>query len=339
MRGDSAPGNAAAILTPTLAVPQVLAGLLSPATLAMIGGALLALALGIVCSMGSRRAPTAATPAVAGSGVVIEVAFLLVVLAMLATLQMFGGGPGSSMGRFTDFANPIGLALGVVLLTTAWSMVPPGIWRGLLGTIIAVVAVAALYLGASPVLALPWRASTGFLLGQNSYASMNEVYWDTQTAQSLARSLPHGSRAELLNFLPGFTAVPSTPFQRPDGCVYLTDYTRVLYGSADESSAIYASSNIDYFLFDVGAESPVVWSGFAPLFTPQSIESRMRLVTHVATNTRDLYLLTWRHDAAPTESDAFNTFLGKWAAKLASERNNGSFSGSYDYGAQHARSR
>ena len=165
------------------------------------------------------------------------------------------------MGRFTDFANPLGLALGVVLLTTAWSMAPQGWWRYGLGTIVAGVTVAALWLGASPVLALPWRASTGFLLGQNSYASMNEVFWDTQTAQRLARFVPRNERAEMLNFLPGFTAMPSTPFQRPDGCVYVKDYTKVLYGSAEEASAIYAASSINYFLVDVAAEAPVCGAG------------------------------------------------------------------------------
>ena len=53
----------------------------------------------------------------------------------------------------------------------------------------------------------------------------------------------------------------------------------------------------------------------------------MTLVAHVTTDTR-ISPLTWRRDTAVADSDAFNTFLGKWAAKLASEREKGSFSGS-----------
>ena len=79
--------DSAAVLEPTLTFRQVLAGLLSPATLAMVGGAFLVLALGIARSMGSGRAQTAGVPAGKGSRTAMEAAFLLVVLTMLAVLR------------------------------------------------------------------------------------------------------------------------------------------------------------------------------------------------------------------------------------------------------------
>ena len=133
------------------------------------------------------------------------------------------------MGRFTDFATPLGLALGIVLLTTTWTLPMARFSRGSLAIAISSVACASMYLGSASVLAQQWRSSAGFLIGQNTYASLNDPNWETITAYRLAASLPANAKVELLNFLPGFTAVPANPFQRADGCAYIKDYTKVLY--------------------------------------------------------------------------------------------------------------
>jgi hypothetical protein len=139
---------------------------------------------------------------------------------------------------------------------------------------------------------------------------------------------------ELLNFLPGFTAIPATPFQRPDGSAYIRDTAKVLYGSEEQAADIYSRAKIDYFLFDVSGGSSVSWTGFAPLFTPESIRSRMQLVTHLSNERRDLYLLTWNRDRAPAVDGEFETFLQKWSDVLAAERKTGYYYPTYESAAQ-----
>jgi len=111
-----------------------------------------------------------------------------------------------------------------------------------------------------------WRPSVGFFLGQNTYAAMYDLNWDTVAAHRMAVAIPDTEKAELLNFLPGFTAVPATPYQRPDGGAYIRDCTTILYGSEDRAIEAYRASGVSYFLFDV-SDSAVAVGGFAPLFS------------------------------------------------------------------------
>lgn len=302
-------------LETTRSVWQTASALWTPATATLVGGALLTGAVSLALSRWRNLVGTAAAAA-----------YLLLVIALLAALQLFAGGPGTSMGRFTDFGNPLGIALGVLILAAAWNADMPRRWRGVLALSIGATACAAMLLGSTSVLALAWRPSAAFLVGHSSYAAMNEGAWDTLTANRIARSLPDHARVEMVNFLPGFTAVPDTPFQRPDGCVYLEDYTKVLFGTPERVSAIYASAGVDYFLFDLSDGAPLVWSGFSPLFTPESIRSRMRLVAHEVTATRELYVLTWRDDGAAARVP--EAFLQRWGGKLEREKATG-----YSYGA------
>ena len=140
----------------------------------------------------------------------------------------------------------------------------------------------------------------------------------------------------MLNFLPGFTAIPATPFQRPDGSAYLKDYTQLLYGSEEQAAAVYRAAKTNYFLFDVSGQSPVVWSGFSALFSPESIRSRMRLVAHDLSQTKrhDLYLLSWNRGDGSGDSAAFETFLEQWGALRATERQSGQYRPGYDAGAR-----
>ncbi|MDP2391119.1 MAG: hypothetical protein Q8N52_12390, partial [Acidobacteriota bacterium] len=168
------------------------------------------------------------------------------------------------------------------------------------------------------------------VVGQSSYAALNEQYWDTQTANRIARSVPQGARVEMLNFLPGFTAVPATPFQRPDGNVFLKDYTKVLFGSPERARATYTGAGVEYFLFDLAVDAPVVWTGFSQLFTPESIRARMQLVSKVNSATRDLYLLTWRGNGPGEEVP--EAFVEAWARKRELEQRTGYFYGSFAEG-------
>jgi hypothetical protein len=324
--GQHAVETSAMTFVPSQSFPQVVAGLMTPSTLVLIVASVVGLAIAVV--LPGRRTADARSMRVAPA-----ILYIAIVLAMLSALQMFGGGPGSSMGRFTDFANPLGIAIGVIVLSAAWSIEMPQLPRRIFGAAIALAAVAAIYLGSPPVLALSWRDNVGFVLGQSSYARLNDYQWDTLAANRAARSLPSGTRVELLNFLPGFTGIPATPFQRPDGCVYLKDYTSVLYGSPDQSAALYRQYNIDHFLVDVSKDAPIVWSGFSELFTPEVMRSRMRLVSHEVSAARDLYLLTWRDDAEPG-GEGFDEFLQRWGDKLAVEKKTGHSYGGFDYGAQ-----
>lgn len=290
----------------------------------LVGGAVIVAALGVAASRWPRP-----------QAVAISTLYLIVVLALLSVLQLFGGGPGSSMGRFTDFANPLGIALGVMLLTAAWTAEMPRRVRSLIAVTMMATVCAAVVLGSASLSALAWRPGAAFLAGQISYAAMNEGMWDTQTANRIARSLPDGARVEMLNFLPGFTAIPATPFQRPDGNVYLKDYTKVVLGSPEQVTAIFKSTGIDYFLIDLSPDAPVVWSGFSSLFTPDSIVSRLRLVAHHATATRNLYLLTWRGDDQASGGEEFEAFLEGWGSRLAWEKKNGYFYGQVEHAMKH----
>lgn len=307
------------VLETTRSVWETASGLWTPATATLVAGALLIGVLGLAISRWRNLIGAAAA---AG--------YLLLVIVLLASLQLFAGGPGTSMGRFTDFANPLGIALGVLILAAAWNADMPRHWRGVLAVSISATACAALVLGSSSVFALAWRQSAAFLVGDISYAAMNEEAWDTLTANRIARSLPDHARVEMVNFLPGFTAVPDTPFQRPDGSVYLKDYTKVLFGTPERVRAIYANAGVDYFLFDLADGTPVVWSGFSSLFTPESIASRMRLVAHEVTATKDLFLLTWRHEGAADRVP--EDFLRRWGGKLEREKATGYSYGAYSEG-------
>ncbi len=320
-----APGTGPVVtFAATQSLWQVFGGLWSPATTVLAVGAVIVAVPSVV---GSRwRRPQA---------VAIAMLYLLAVLALLSVLQLFGGGPGSSMGRFTDFANPLGITISVMLLTAVWTAEMPRPWRGLLAAAMTATACTAIVVGSSSLLALAWRPAAAFLAGQTSYAAMNEGMWDTQTANRIARSLPDGARVEMLNFLPGFTAVPKTPFQRPDGNVYLKDYTSVVLGSPERVAAIFRRTGIDYFLVDLSPDAPVAWSGFSSLFTPESIRLRMRVLARHATATRNLYVLTWRGDHAAAGGDEFEAFLEGWGARLAWEKKNGYSYGQVDYAMAH----
>lgn len=325
--GNSA-SNAAMSMAPVQSLTDALPGIFSAPITTFLAGTI---AIAMITAVLSRWRPWNGSVPV---GPLCAATYLVFILAVVTALRVWGGGgPGSSMGRFTDFANPVGITLGMVMLGMASTLKMGRVTRRLRAVTVAAVAVAAFASGAESVWALPWRASTRFLVGQSSYAQMNEGGWDTATAYRVARSLPAGVRVEMVNFLPGFTAIPDTPFQRPDGCVYLKDYTRVIYGAADQAAAVFRGVDIHYFLFDVSPDAPVTWSGLAPLFTPESIGSRMQLVSHERSATRDLYLLTWRQAEAPAD-EAFDRFLSRWRAKLEWEKANGYFHGSYDEGAR-----
>ena len=320
--------NAVVTIAPVQSLAEALPGVLSLPVLVLVAGGTLAGLFAWVCSR--RATPTGAASV---TGPLMGVAYLLSVLALISGMRLFGGGPGSSMGRFTDFANPLGIAVAIVILSTASKLDLRGQARRVFNVVVLVTAAVSLYLGAAPVWALPWRASAGFAIGLSSYASMYEGGWDTALAHQVAGTLPRGALVEMVNFLPGFTAIPATPFQRPDGCVYLKNYTAVIYGSPEQAATIYATSKINYFLFDVSPNAPVVWSGLSPMFTPDAIRSRLQLVRRYRSATRDLYLLTWRQAVTPAD-DAFETFLSRWRDKLAWEKENGYFHGSYDEGAR-----
>lgn len=320
--------------TATQSFREGLVSMLNPAALTLLAGAAAIVGVALVWS---RVAP-AHGEALPGQGrsnrnaAAVGAGYLFAILLWLAAMRMFGGGPGSSMGRFTDFITPLGIALGVLLLTVTWRAARSGPPRRVLAAAIALVFAVAFFRGAPPVLAQLWASSVDFFIGKSSYAAMYDGNWQTETARRIAVTLPPGARAELLNFLPGFAAIPATPFQRPDGNVYLKDYTRVIYAEAGRGAELYAAVNINHFLIDVSGRSPLVWSGFAPLFAPESIRSRLRIASHTVTAYADLYLLTW-NDGSPAGGDEFEAFLEKWTALRASERRSGQYRTQYVNGA------
>ena len=316
-------------LPDTVPVMAVISRVLNLSTLIWLGGAALIGAFGIVVSRSSGRSRESRL----GAGAASAALYLAASLAMVTILRLFGGGPGSSMARFTDFTTPLGIALGVVLMTATWALSMSPSSRRVLVASISCVACVSIYFGAAPLMAQLWRPSVGFLLGQNTYAAIYDLNWDTVVARRMALAIPGTEKAELLNFLPGFTAVPATPFQRPDGGVYIKDYITILYGSVDQAVDAYRASGVSYFLFDT-SDSAIAVGGFAPLFSPESIRSRMRLVKHDASERRDLYLLTWKNGQVPVQDEQFDVFLQKWGNKLDVEKESGTYHWAYDQGAR-----
>ena len=326
------PGGMPSDIVATIAIAQsvwqVLSGLWTPATATMAGGALLSGGLGLAMSRSRWRDL---------AGTAVAAAYVIFVLLLVAGLQLLSGGAGSSMTRFTDFANPLGIALGVLILGAAWKADLSGRRRGVLAVSIAMTTCVAMLIGSSSVFALGWRPSAAFLVGKSSYADMNEEAWETLTAYRIARSLPAGAKVDTLTFHPGFTAVPDNPFQRPDGAVYLKDYTKILFGPPELASAIYANAGVNYFLVDLSTDSAVLWNGFAPLFAPDAIRERMRLVAHVSTKRRELYLLTWRQEGGG--DGVPEAFLELWSDKLERDKASAYFYGSYVEGRRRLGSR
>jgi len=101
---------------------DVISRVLNLSTTIWLGGAVLIGAFGIVVSRSSGRSSESRL----GAGPAAAALYLALSLAMVTVLRLFGGGPGSSMARFTDFTTPLGIALGVVLLTATWSLLTSG---------------------------------------------------------------------------------------------------------------------------------------------------------------------------------------------------------------------
>lgn len=306
-------------LPPTEPVSRVLSLLLDRGTVAVVAAGVVA----VVASMMMRSSRDDRVRTAALSGV-----SFLAALAVVAALRMFGGGPDSSMGRFTGFADALALALVVVMVGTAWRLASASVRMGI-GTVVAAGGVAALLTGWPPVAALPWRQSVDFLLGRTSYAAMHEGAWSTLTASRVAAAMPAGARADMIAFLPGFTGIPRTPFQRPDGTVYLRDYSKVLYAPADEGARLYDAHGINYFLFDLAPDASTLWSGFSDLFAPDNVRTRFTVVTHVASEGHDLYLTTWRRPGDGPDAD-IETLASGWARKLATEKAQGLYYSSFE---------
>ena len=305
-------------LPPTEPVVRVLSLLLDANTVALLAVSAVVMAAALMM----RRPGGAAAPSSLYAGL-----SLVAALAVVAALRMFGGGPDSSMGRFTGFSDALALAFALLMMAVAWQVTNARMQVALGGLVMAT-GVAALLAGWSPVAALPWRASVNFLLGRTSYAAMHEGAWSTQTASTIAAAVPPGERADMLAFLPGFTGIPDTPFQRPDGTVYLKDYTKVLYASADDGARLYSEYGIGYFLFDLAPDATTLWSGFGDLFTPDNLRSRFRVVTHVETAGHDLYLATFRRDGELPDAN-LEALAAGWADKLALEKAEGLYYSSF----------
>jgi hypothetical protein len=249
--------------------------------------------------------------------------YLVAILALAAALQLLGGGTSSSIVRFTNFVTPAAIVLALLLLWRATSQ---------LRAAALVVAVVALGSGYQMMAAQHWRSSIRFLVGGSSYAAMHDP-WDAPAGRKLAHSIASGDRIELLSFLPGFSSVPASPYQHPDGSAYIKDYTKVLYGAPDDAVAIYAAANIKYFLVDLAAEAPLLWSAFAPLFEPGSVRARMRVVSHDVTDRHDIYLLAM----GAGEGADFDAFVEKWRRKREGETAHGVYYGQYEAGRTAAR--
>lgn len=298
-------------MPPTEPVLKVLSLLLAPATVVAVGAGVLAMIVTARRWNRDHDLPRAG----------LALLSLLTALGVVAAFRLFGAGPDSSMGRFTSFADPLALALAAIMAVTAWRMSEFG-GRVAIGALLFATGGAALLTGWQPVAALPWRASVAFAMGRTSYAAMHEPAWGTLTASRIASQLPDGARVEMVSFLPGFTGIPHTPFQRPDGAVYLPRYTTVLHASADAAAQLYAEHGIQYFLFDVTPGTTTVWSGFGELLAPANIRARMRVVSHIESSGYDVYLTTWRDGREPPDA-AVETLASRWAEKLAVEKTEG----------------
>jgi hypothetical protein len=305
----------------------------NPSTTAFLGGSIVLGTLSLALSL-RRAGSRASTPllGVSGQDTIAIGAYLLCVLALLLGLRAVEG--SGSLERFTDFIGPLGIALGVVFLTAIWRVATGSFHRGMVAVGISGVVSVSVFLGYPSVFSQLSHKSVEFFIGKKTYAEMEDDAWNTVIAYRLASLIPSHEKAELLTLMPGFTAIPATPFERPDGASYIRDISKVFYGSPAEAAAIYSATHINYFLFDVSGRSSVLWNGFAPLFTPESIRSRLRLVTHVESNAGDLYLLTWNHEEAPDDGEPFRVFLQKWSDELTLERRSGYFHDSYEVGAR-----
>jgi hypothetical protein len=301
----------------------------TPSTLLSVGCALI---LAIGAAVMSRDRDDSKAPA--DTGPLHAIVFLMSILIMLVGLRMFGSGAGSSQGRFIDFADPLGIALAVVLVSYAMELTASEPRWGLLvsGGVVALAAIAS---GTPMLMAQHWRPSLEFFVGKQSYMTIHDRWWALKSGYELAAKVPAGQRAEAVNFLPGLTMLPASPYERPDGCEYLAEYSSVLFGSADEIAAIYKRHGVNYFLFDVSPHPPLVWTGFSRLFTPDTIKTRMRLVAHHQGEHHDQYLLTWNDDASRgLASGSDDGFLEKWTAKLAAQIGPGTFYPGFENGAR-----
>jgi len=324
------PGGLAAesalAIAPTESVRQVVEFLLPAGTPVLLGAVFVGAAFAIPFARPEGRNAS------------LALLNLAIAVGVLIVLRMFGGGPGSSMGRFTDFATPLVLSATLIAFVASWTHLQTIASKSMLGLVTAVAAVVAIRAGFEPVRALPWRESASFAFGGSSYAAMNELSWGTSTATALARTTPPDARIELLGFLPGFTAVPGAKFERPDGSSYVRDYSKVLFAAEDEAAKRYTDNNINYFVFDVSPSTPIVWSGFAPLFSPESVRTRMQVVMHHASGGRDVYLATWRA-ADSAADDQVEQLASRWGAKLEIEKASGPYYGAYAFAARQLSSR
>jgi hypothetical protein len=134
----------------------------------------------------------------------------------------------------------------------------------------------------------------------------------------------------MLSFLPGFTVLPASPFVRPDGADYVKNYTRVLY-DAEAAEQTYRHWNVDYFLVDLDAATPLMWSGFSPLFAPETIASRFTIVRRYQSDFHNYYLLTWKNGAAVDELQSA-VFHELWTRKLNAEKAAGVYHGQFEAG-------
>jgi hypothetical protein len=320
--GDTVTGGQTMMLSPPRPWMDVIGGMLNPGTIVFLAAAAVIAAIAWFAVDQRRRAQGTADPAMAAG-------YLLIVLLIIAAVQKFSGGPGFSLYRVTSFGGPVALALGMVLLTATTPFVArAGVRRALAG-IVALAAALSVAVEYPVIAAQRWRDGIGFIAGATSYAGIDSD-WDTDVGARIARAVAPGERIELLSFLPGFSAVPASPFQRPDGTAYLREYTTVLYGSPGAVADVYAKYGIKYFAVDVAKDSSVLWSGFSPMFEPESIRSRMRVAGHEQTDRLDLYLLATR-DAGADAGD-LEGFLDKWRVKLAAERAEGVYRRGYQNG-------
>lgn len=315
----SVSGTASTVgVPPTEPFVKVLTFLVAPATALILAAAVI-----VFLVAGLRRGSGGREHRHAG----LALASMLAALCAVAGLRMFGAGPDSSMGRFTAFGDPLALAAAGMLIVAAWQLARPA-GRVAIGALLVAAGSAALVTGWRPVAALPWRSSLAFAIGRTSYAAMHEPAWGTLTAVRVAKEVPAGARVEMLNFMPGFTAIPQTPFQRPDGTVYLPQYTTMVFASADESARLYADHGIRHFLFDVTPGTTTVWSGFGDLFSPDNIRARMRVVAHIKSPGYDVYLTTWRSEPGSAD-ESVETLASRWADKLAFEKTSGLYYSSF----------
>ena len=260
--------------------------------------------------------------------------YLGIVFLFVALLRILEPGQGS-LQRFTAFTAPVAIAFGLLLLAFAVERASSVARRRCVETLLLVAVAVAVFSAPITLLRLPWSNSVRFLFGSLPYAAIYDPEWKTQAAWEVARAVPDGTKIELLSFLPGFTAIPSTPFQRPDGTAYLREYTTVLFGSPEEAAGVYRRYGIDYFLVDLSPNVALVWSGYSRLFSADAMRTRLRPVSRFRSGASDFYLFTWRYSGDAVDEKDYDEFLTAWEHKLASERSGGYFHPSYEGGRRH----